>query len=481
MLDIRPVIHLMGLLCCCVAVALCVPAVADLIVGSDDWQNFMVAAVLAGFCGVTATLAALPDGQIHLSLRHSFLVTALGWVVVAFFGAIPFYSLGFSLADSVFESMSAITTTGSTVFSDLDSMPVGVLLWRAVLQWIGGIGIIAVAILMLPMLRVGGAQLFRIERSDQTGDSPTNTMSTITWLIAIYIALTVLCGALFALFGMSGFDAATHAMTTLSTGGYSTHDESFGFFDSIGLQWIATVFMIAGALPFYLYIRTLRGEAGALLLDQQVRGFIHFLVLVSIFIAVWLYARGDIGLGEALTLSAFNVTSIVTTTGFASADYTSWGHGAVGAFLVLMFVGGCSGSTSGAIKIYRHQIIFMIVRAYLRRLFSPNRTIPLLYNGRPLPDDVPFSILAFLAAFCATVTVFTVLLSILGIDVLTAYSASLTAITNVGPGLGPIIGPSGNFEPLPDAAKWLLVVAMLAGRLEVLALLVILDRDFWKF
>lgn len=481
MVDIRPVIHILGLLTCCIAAMLCLPALADLAYHNRDWETFLLSALAAMFLGTLMAVTTRSATGLQINLRQAFLVTTLGWVMVALIAAVPFLGLGMSLTDAVFESMSGITTTGSTVLVNLDSLPPGILLWRGLIQWIGGMGIIAIAILMLPLLRVGGMQLFRIEHPGGSEDRIAGTLRLIVSLMLIYSALTLACGAFYYLFGMTGFDAITHAMTTLSTGGYSTHDASFGYFKDLRIHWVATVFMIAGAIPFYLYVKAVRGNVRSILTDQQVRGFVGFVAVASILMAYWLFEQRDIGFGAALTLTTFNITSIVTTTGYASEDYTAWGPGAVGVFLVLMFVGGCSGSTSGAIKIYRCQVLYLVARAHIRRLFSPHRVIVLKYNGKVLQDDVSFSVLAFLAVFVATIAVFTIALALLGLDLVTAYSASVTAITNVGPGLGSIIGPAGNFQPLPDAAKWLLSAAMLAGRLEVLALLVALEPDFWRF
>ena len=481
MLDIRPVVHLTGLIACFVAAALCLPALADLVYDNPDWKQFTAAALIAGFFGVLATIITRTKEPMELGLRQAFLVTVVGWLVMSFLAAIPFLFIGVPLADAVFESISGVTTTGSTVLSKLDYMPPGILLWRALLQWIGGIGIIAMAILILPVLRVGGMQLFKIESSDVSEKIDSSMFKVIVKLFSIYCGLTGLCGLFYYIFGMSGFDAITHAMTTLSTGGYSTHDASFAYFKDLRLHWTATVFMFASSLPFFLYVRFVQGSFGALIYDQQVRGLLFFLIVSSAVMAAWLSWDKDIGYWKALTLTAFNITSVVTTTGYVSEDYTTWGTGAVGAFLVLMYVGGCSGSTTGAIKIYRYQILYSIVRGYIKRLISPHRVVSLKYNGKPLPDDVAYSILAFLAVFVGTIAVFTVLLTFLGLDLTTAYSATITAISNVGPGLGSVVGPSGNFQPLPDAAKWTLSFAMLAGRLEVLPLLIALDPEFWRF
>jgi len=480
MLNLRPVLNILGWISLALAGVLCVPAIADAIAGNPEWVIFLEVCITTAFIGGTVVYATQTRGGMLIDIRQAFLITSLGWIVVAVLSALPFMHVGISFSDAIFESMSAITTTGSTVLTHLSELPPGILLWRAILQWFGGIGIIAIAILILPLLRVGGMQLFKIESSDTSQEKIFTAVRTIVGLFSIYAGLTVLCAVLYRVFGMTPFDAATHAMTTLSTGGYSTHDESFAFFKDVELHWIATFFMIAGSVPFMLYIKTARGNLGALGADQQVRGFIGFLVLASLGMALWLATERNIDFFDALTLTSFNITSVVTTTGFASDDYTAWGPGAVGMFLVLMFVGGCSGSTSGAIKIYRHQILLLIVRAHIKRLFSQNRVIPLRYNGKPLPPDVPYSVLSFMAVFVATIAVFTVLLSMLGLDIQTAYSASITAVTNVGPGIGDVIGPAGNFASLPVAAKWLLTVAMLAGRLEILALLVAFDPDFWR-
>jgi trk system potassium uptake protein TrkH len=480
MLDFRPVIYVLGWITCAMAIILCIPAVIDILHGDLEWEAFIGSGLVAAFIGGAAIVGHRPKGRLGLDIRQAFLVTILGWIVVGVLASFPFLHVGIGITDADFESVSAITTTGSTVLTNLDNLAPGILLWRGILQWVGGIGIIAIAILILPLLRVGGMQLFKIESSDTSEEKTFNAMRTVISLVSIYFVLTFACAILYLAFGMNLFDAITHAMTTLSTGGFSNHDQSFGFFDDYRLHWTATVFMALGAVPFVLYLRMLRGKADALVIDQQVRVFIRFLIVSSVLLALWLMHQRELDFLTALTLTSFNITSIVTTTGFASEDYTTWGSGAVGAFLVLMFVGGCSGSTSGSIKIYRHIIVFNLVCIHLRRLVSPNRVIPLRFNGKKVPRDVTDSVLAFLTVFVGTIGLFTVALTFMGLDLTTAYSVSITAITNVGPGLGDVIGPSGNFSTLPDAAKWLLSFAMLAGRLEVLALLVAFDPDFWR-
>jgi len=281
-------------------------------------------------------------------------------------------------------------------------------------------------------------------------------------------------------FGMTPFDAVNHALTTVATAGFSTHDKSFGFFVEPELQWICIVFMILGALPFVVFIRMLRGETSALWRDAQVRGFLAFLLCISAITSVWLSLNNGVPILEAIRLATFNVTSIVTTTGYSSDDYTAWGPFAVGLFFLLMFVGGCSGSTSGGIKIYRLQVAGILTRSHFLHLMSPNRIVTHSYNGRRLPEDVPFSVIAFLAIYMTTVGVFTVILSAMGLDLVTALSAATSAVGNVGPGLGEFIGPAGNYSQLPDSAKWVLSFAMLLGRLELFTVLVLLRPEFWR-
>ncbi|MEQ9491892.1 MAG: TrkH family potassium uptake protein [Alphaproteobacteria bacterium] len=480
MIDLRGVVHVLGWVTGMIGLMLIVPAIVDLAYDNEDWKSFARASSLAFFIGCFIVLATKSTKPISFDFRQAFLLIVLGWIVVATFGAIPFLGLGISITDSFFETMSGITTTGSTILTGLDTLPPGLLLWRSILQWIGGIGIIAIAVLILPFLRVGGMQFFKIESSGTKDEKSGMTLKTLSMLFGVYCALTLLCVTTYYLLGMNGFDAANHAMSTVSTGGYSTHDASFGYFSNAGLHWAATLFMICGAVPFFLYVKAVLGDRRAMFADQQVRGFLAILGISSILMAFWLMARQDIGFFSALTLTAFNITSVVTTTGFATTDYTAWGHGAVGMFLFLMFIGGCSGSTAGSIKVYRFQVLWIYVRAHVKKLFSPNRVVVMRYNGRMLDDDVPLGVLAFLAVFIATIGVFTVILSLMELDIVTAYSASVTAITNVGPGMGDIIGPSGTFQTLPTEAKWTLIIAMLAGRLEILSLLVFFEKDFWS-
>jgi len=479
-IDLTPVARVLGLMVCALAGVMLIPAAVDAALANPDWRAFAESAAVTGFIGGALVLATQHAAPFELSLRQAFLLTVACWLTVTAFSALPFLGLGLDYTDAFFEAISGITTTGSTVITGLDGLPPGILLWRSLLQWIGGLGIIVMAIVILPFLRVGGMQLFHTESSERSEKVVPSAFDLSVWIAVIYVLLTGFCALLYGLGEMTLFDAVNHAMATLSTGGYSTHDASFAYFQEPLTQWTGTVFMLAGALPFVVYIRFLKGERRAFWHDPQVRGLLRFLGLAVLAMAVWLWATREIAFLDALRLTAFNITSVVTTTGFASDDYSTWGPLAVAAFLAFTFVGGCTGSTSGAIKIYRHQMLWLTLRRQLLRLASPHRVVLLRYGGRAVPPDVPASVLAFIAVFMATVAVFTIALAGMGLDLETALSASATAITNVGPGLGPIVGPAGNFASLPDAAKWILSAAMLLGRLEIFSVLILLDPQFWR-
>ena len=480
LLQLRPIILTLGLLLCALAAAMAIPAIVDAADANDHWRVFFASAVFTAFVGGLMVLATVRDEPFKFGVKEAFLLTTLAWLFTASFAAVPFIGVGLTYTDAFFESMSGLTTTGATVIVGLDRLPRGLLLWRALLQGIGGLGIVVTAIIILPFLRVGGMQLFSAERPDRAEKVLPRAGELVMAAAGIYLVLLFSCTVTYAMLGMTFFDAVCHALTTVSTAGFSTHDESFGFFASPSLEAAAIVFMILGALPFVTFIRMTHGDLSAPWRDAQVRGFISFIVIIVLVVAFWLWRTRDITLLEALRLASFNVTSIITTTGFFSADYAAWGAFAFGLFFLLMFVGGCSGSTAGAIKIYRLQVAGMLTRAYLLHLISPNRVVTLVYNGRRLPDDVPFSVIAFLAIYMATVGAFTVILAASGLDFVSALTAAASAVGTIGPALGNLVGPDGSYSTIPLVAKWALSMAMLLGRLELFTVLVLFRAEFWR-
>ncbi|MEC9369109.1 MAG: TrkH family potassium uptake protein [Pseudomonadota bacterium] len=472
--------HVAGILVAGLGMLMMVPAIIDLALGNVDWQVFADCALVTWFIGLLLAQATRRPATELLSIRDGFIMTTLVWVILAGFSALPFLGLGLDYSDAYFEAISGLTTTGATVLTGLDHLPPGILFWRALLQWVGGVGIVVMAILILPFLRVGGMQLVHIESSERSGKVVPRAFQLISYIVGIYSGLTFACAVAYGLAGMTPFDAVSHAMTTLSTGGYANYDASFAYYKQASVHWLGIFFMIAGCLPFIAYIRAVQGDPGNIWRNPQVKALILLLAIAGVGLALWLSFAQGIAFADALRLSLFNVTSVVTTTGFASDDFGSWGPLAAVVFFVLMFAGGCTGSTSGSVKLYRHLVLAVVVRAHLQRLAHPRRVVPLTYAGRRLPADIAPSVLAFLAVYLGTIVVFATALAAMGLDFTTSISAATTAIGNVGPGLGTVIGPAGNFASVPDPAKWILSVAMLMGRLELFAVLVLLDPDFWR-
>jgi trk system potassium uptake protein TrkH len=408
-------------------------------------------------------------------------MTNLAWFVIAVFGALPFQfsELELSPVDAFFESMSGVTTTGSTVIVGLDFAPPGILLWRAILQWLGGIGIIVMAVAILPMLQIGGMQMFRVEAFD--ADKVLPRAAQIAGGIAIvYVFLTAVGVLVLWSLGMSGFDAVAHAMTSISTGGFSTYDASVGHFDNAGIDWAMTVIMVLGSVPFVLYLRVVRGDLKPVFADTQVHWFLSILAVSVILVALWLYLGDLMEPLDALRYSAFNVTSVMTGSGFATADFGRWGSFVVAVMFVLMFTGGCAGSTTCGIKIFRLQVLYATAQAQMHRLMQPNGVFFPYYNRKPIPDSVASSVMSFFFLFATCFALLAVGLGLTGLDFVTAVSGAATAISNVGPGLGEVIGPAGNFATLPDSSKLLLCLGMLLGRLELFTVLILLVPAFWR-
>ena len=481
-IDLRPILVAVGILLIILALFMAPPMVADMAAGHPDWQVFMAAGAVTLFVGVSLILMNKGYGHAELSSRHAFLMVAAVWVVVTFFAALPlaFSDLELTLADAVFEATSGITTTGSTVIVGLDLAPPGILLWRAILQWLGGIGIIVMGVAILPILRIGGMQLVRAESSDLSEKILPRAAQIASAIGLIYFALTVLCAGLYYAVGMAPFEAAAHAMTTIATGGYSTRDASIGGFANAPIESIAIVFMVLGSLPFVLYIQATNGQLRPLFSDAQVRWFFGITVMFVLAIALWLVMAQGVAPLDALRHSAFNIVSIITTTGYASSDYAIWGTFPVAALFFLMCVGGCTGSTSGGIKIFRFTVLHAIAKNQIARLVRPHGVFVPTFNGRPVPEAAAIAVMAFIFMFGLSFAALALALSMLGLDYLTAMSGALTSLANVGPGLGEIIGPAGNFSTLPESAKWLLAAAMLLGRLELFTVLVLFAPSFWR-
>ncbi len=496
MINLRPVFLVVGMLMAILGAAMLAPAFVDLAGGEPTGPVFLGAAATSVVIGLGFWASARgPQGT--LGARQAILMTVGAWVSLALLGALPLYWSGVTptFTDAFFESMSGITTTGATVISGLDDLPTGILFWRAILQWLGGLGIIVMAVAVLPMLQIGGMQLFKAEAFD----SPEKILPRATQISGsislIYVTLTITCALLYAASGMELGDGIMHAMTTVATGGFSTKDASIGYFNSPAVEAVGIVFMILGSLPFILFIQLLQGRVRPFLRDSQVKLFLLLIVMLTLML--WFYrtsgAAGPLAPDLADTLggasvaslaglrqSAFNTISIMTGTGYASTNYEAWGPFATTFFFVIMFIGGCAGSTSCGIKIFRFQVLYQEFRQNISQILFPHGVFVKRFNGRPIEASVSTAVMSFFFLYLASVAVLAMLLSLTGLDTLTALSGAATAISNVGPGLGEIIGPNGNFQSLSVTAKWLLSAGMLLGRLELFTVLVLVLPSFWR-
>jgi len=482
MRDFRSVIHIIGLLLCIEALAMIIPMIIDLLYQNPDWNEFFLSGLITFFIGLVLYYS-FRKKKIIIKVRQAFVLTILSWIIVAFFASLPFIftSANLSYTDAFFESISGITTTGATVINDLDNLHHGILIWRSLLQWFGGIGIIVLAMAILPTLQIGGMQLLHMEQDDPYEKTLPKINQFVLEIFILYSFLTFICALLYYFSGMSGFDSIAHSMTTISTGGFSTHNDSFRFFDSIYIESISILFMIIGSLPFVVFLKFIHGEKKSLFNDDQIKLFILMLAVLIVITSYWLqinYFENNIT--NSIRLAAFNITSILTGTGFTSVNYNMWGSFGIVIMIIIMFIGGCAGSTTGGIKIFRLQLLFRGAKTQIKKLTQPHGVFLTSFNGRSVTDETFNSIMGFFFMYILIFIFASIALSFYNLDFLTSFSAAASAISNVGPGLGSTVGPNGNYSTLPDGAKWILSLTMLLGRLELFTFLVILSISFWK-
>ena len=481
MIDLRPVGYVIGLMVTALGLAMFLPMMVDIAEGRGHWPVFAESGILTVLVGGLVALACKNGVREGLTIQQTFLLTTGVWVTLPIFGALPFVigDTEARIVDAVFEAMSGLTTTGSTVLSGLDELPKGLLLWRGVMQWLGWIGIIVVAMVFLPELRVGGMQIFRSEGFDTFGKILPRATEISSRISVIYLSLTLVCIVGYLLTGMDAFDATVHAMTTVATGGFANYDASFGAFGP-STEYVAVAFMMIAALPFVRFVQITAGTARPLLTDPQVRGFFATTLVLVLILTTWRFLQQDTLSEPTFRKALFNTVSILTGTGYASADYMAWGSFPVTLLFFVGLIGGCAGSTACSIKIFRYQLLFASISVQLRRIRSPNGVFTPRYQGRAISDDVLNSVMSFFVFFLVTLGVVAVSLGMTGLDFITSISGASAALANIGPGLGDTIGPAGNFASLNDTAKWVLIVAMLIGRLELLAVYAIFTVAFWR-
>ena len=478
MSNYKTVFFTLGILQIILGVSMFIPIIVQFFYSEID-SSFFGSSIVTIIFGTLFFLSNL-DHDKKLNLQQAFLLTALSWISIAVFGTLPFVfsSIELSITDSFFESMSGITTTGSTIISDLENAPKGLLLWRAILQWLGGIGIIVMAITLMPIMNVGGMQLFKISSNDSSEKILPKSKEIALRLIYIYSGLTGLCAITYWIFGMSKFDSLTHSMTTIATGGFSNYNESIGYFNSLPIEISSMFFIILGSIPFIAYIKFISGNKKIFLNDIQIKTFLKIIIFTVIILSIYLLFSNQ----ENFSLRSifFNTISILSGTGYVNAEFDRWGSFPITLFLALMFIGGCAGSTACGVKIFRIQILYLFILNQLKKIIYPKGVFVIKYDQNSVDEKFIASIISFIYFYIVIFFILTALLSLTGLDFITAISGAATSISNVGPGLGPIIGPNGDFSSLPDLSKWILTVGMILGRLELFAILVLFLPSFWK-
>ncbi len=479
-MSFKPVFYINGILLLILSCFMLLPVMVDLADSSPDWKVFASAQIVTAFIGF-ALIFTNQEKNFTLNLRQTFILVTLSWFFLTVFAALPFAlaNIKLSLADAFFEAASGLTTTGATVIHDLNNLPRGILLWRALLQGLGGIGFLIVALAVLPLLQISGMQIFKTQSFGMEKVLPSAQQMAF-YILMIYMALILGCSILFYVLDMSLFDAFCHSLTAVATAGFSNYNDSIGHFNNDMIEIVAILFMWLGSLPFVLYVHMLKGNSKALFHDSQVRAFFGILFTLAAIVTIHLLLSGQQGLFEAFKNSVFMVTTLMTTTGFTNADYSKWGHFVIGVAFIATFLGACSGSTAGGIKTFRLQILWSMFQQQIRKLISPRGVFHVHYNHKMVEHSVQASVAGFIFVFILTWLVFSLMLLTTGLDFVTALTGAATAISNVGPGLGDIIGPAGNFSTIPDDAIWILSFGMLLGRMELLTFFVLLAPRFWK-
>ena len=475
----KTVFLVIGALLIILGLFMLIPYLVEITIG-DKSHNFLFWSFFSIFIGYLLLVSNQTERKV-LNIKEAFMMTSFSWIAVTLFASFPlmYSSLNLSFTDAFFESMSGITTTGSTILDKIEVASKGVLIWRALLQWLGGIGIVVMAITILPLLNIGGMSLFKSEGAEFEKILPSSKEIALV-CAKIYLALTAICAFSFYLYGMSIFDAIAHSFTTISTGGFSTYTDSLGHFDSVPIEIITIIFMICGSVPFLTYLKFIKGDIFVFYKDPQIKGFLIFLFWSSIIVITYCYFFVKESLPHNIRESLFNIVSITTGTGFTTEDFGSWGNFTSFFFIMLMLVGGCTASTTCGIKIFRFQILNLFIKKQIKQIIYPNGVFPMKYRGEIIGDTVVTSVLTFVFLYIFSFFILIALLSFSGLDFITSLSAAATSISNVGPGIGDVIGPNGSFKYLPDITKWYLSFAMLLGRLEFFTVLVLFLPSFWK-
>jgi trk system potassium uptake protein len=481
MLDLRSSLYVIGQMMVVLGGLMLIPAFCDWVVGNGNAGAFVTSALIASGAGVMLALTTRNGIGVGFEVRQAYVLTTLAWIVVPLFGCLPFMigapDLGFT--DAYFEAVSGTSTTGSTVILGLDELPVGMNLWRGMLNSIGGMGIAFVAMIFLPVMRVGGMQFFKVQGYDTFGKLLPRASDIALSLLGVYAGLTVTCVAVYSALGMETLDAVVMGMATIATGGFAPTDLSFSKYPG-AIEYAASLFMILGALPYIRYVQLVAGSPSALSSDKQVRAMVLWIAVAVGLLVAWRMVTADAAFEPTLRVSLLNFTSVMTGTGFFSGDFVSWGSFGLMVLLMGGLIGGCSGSSSGALSVFRVQLMFSAIAAQVRKIKSPNRVVPVKYDDRTVEPETIDALMLYVGGYLVTIGVLSIVLTLFGVDLMSALFGVWTSIGNIGYGIGPLVADTGTFRDFPEAGKWVLIVAMLLGRLQLLAVFVLILPRFWR-
>lgn len=480
MIDLRPVGYIVAVMIVVLGVLMLIPAAVDWVAESGNQRAFLTCAVVSVSFGLCLALATRNSLGQAISVRQAFLLTAAIWLVVPLVGSLPLMvgAPNARFVDAYFEAVSGITTTGSTVIVGLDKLPPGMNLWRGMLNWLGGLGIAFVAMIFLPVMRVGGMQFFRTEGFDTFGKIAPRATDIALSLLWVYAGLTVACALTYLAVGMTPLDAVVNAMASIATGGFSPTDMSFNKYQGAG-EYAGALFMVLGSLPYIRYVQMITGSPVVMWRDRQARAYVKWLMITVLMVTAWRLVEHGGEVEPVFREALFNLTSIMSGTGFFSGSFGAWGSFSMVVAFALGVIGGCSSSSTGALTVFRVQVSLSAIMAQMRLIASPSQIIPVKYDGRTVDHETMNGIVMYVCAYILTIGVMSVAVTLVGVDTESALMAVWTSIGNIGYGFGPLVALTGTFVDFPDPAKVLLIVTMLMGRLALLSIFVIVMPRFW--
>ena len=481
MIDIRPIVYVLGRILIVLAILMLAPAIIDHRAGLPNGMDFLQSAIITGAVGGLLALATANAVGPGLTVRQAYLLTVVIWTLLPIFGGLPLM-LGaphLTFTQAYFEATSGFTTTGSTVIVGLDGLPGGMNLWRGMLNSFGGLGIAFVAMIFLPVMRVGGMQYFKTEGFDTFGKALPRATDIAGQLVVVYFGLTVVCGLTYRALGMTPLDAVVCAMATIATGGFAPMDASFGKYPG-AMEYAGAAFMILASLPYIRYVQLINGQARPLWRDVQVRAYLRWTAYAVGSVTLWRVLTSDMGLEAAFREALFNLVSIMSSTGFFSGSFAGWGgYMLVVAFLIGV-IGACSGSSAAGISVFRVQIAAAVLAAQIRKIAMPSRVVVVKYDGQNVAEDVINGLILFISGYVMLLGLMSVAVTLTGVDMYSAIWGVWTSLGNIGYGFGPLVARTGTFVDYPNAAIWMMSLAMILGRLGLLAVLVVVLPRFWR-